>query len=176
MNQNDLKIGMHFTNDGKSAIPMYGRSDATGEPFLQIQPGEYIGQIVDFTVGPDGLLISFVSDVIESKATMIQRTVDYLLSWEPDMIKPQAAGIVKFADFAADVSNQQLQHQIDAMSTAEQSGNTLANGIKKVTAAAGEAVAEAAENIVPWGLVGVAALIYVMMNWQKFAKPIVIKK
>jgi len=176
MNQADLKIGMYLKNDGKGFIPVYGNKDTTGQPFLLIHPGEMIGQIFDFGNGKDGFTIYFGSDVIQSKANLIERVMDYLLSWEPDFIRPRAAGVVKFSDLTADVSDAQVLMQKQAMDTAEQNGVSLSNGIKKVAKATGEIISEAGQGLIPWTLVGVAAAGYVVINWNKFFKPATLRK
>jgi len=117
INQNDIEVGMYFTNDGTVSLPVYDDDTATGDVMLSINPGSNIGQVV-----PEPKLEVPVTGVSMSASlgtiTLIQSTV------EP-------------------VTGQQLTGsigQVDAVSVAEVSGIQLTGSIGSVTVTAGAGV------------------------------------
>src|ERR1700753_367680 len=91
----DLKKGMYITNDGNITIPVYASTDGTGTPELTIQPGQLIGQIVDFSTGPGGVVVYFTSDAINSASSIFDRISNYLLAWTGAVVN---AGSVNISD------------------------------------------------------------------------------
>lgn len=138
----DLKKGMYITNDGDTAIPVYATSDGTGTPELTIQPGQLIGQIVDFSTGPGGVVVYFTSDAITSASSIFDQIGNYLLQWTGAVVN---AGSVNISDLQ-DITSGQIQQQNSAITTAAAQGVNLANSIKEAAGAAGDALGGATSS------------------------------
>jgi len=151
-------------------IPMYYNLDATGSDImLQIQPGQLIGGVADIRNGPDGVVIDFVSDAIDT-ANMLDHPITYFIFAHLPFVKP--AGAVKFQDLQTHVTDAQLQVQQQAIKNSDDNGMSLANSIKKVAQGAADVVT----GSIPWGLVAAATGVYILTHWKEFFKPAVIRK
>lgn len=170
----DLKKGMYLTNNGKTVIPLYDENDGTGPVLISIRPGELIGQVMDFRTGPKGNVILFSSDAITANTGLAQRALVYMLTWVPDRFYNVASA--NFADIQNNVSVQSVSEQNAAIANANANGVSLTNSIKSVAKGAGEALGEVGTSLIPWNLVLIAAGGYVVINWNKYFKPINIKK
>jgi len=175
--QSDLKIGMYLVNAGKTFIPVYASSEGKGEILLSIKPGEQIGQITDFGTGAKGTTITVTSEAIHEaakKSSILAKMGYYTMFLFVPGGLGYIAGIINFADVKNNLSPVQISEQNTAMKKAEEDGASFANSFKKVVSKTGEVLAEAAEaaeSAIPWKLVGGAAAVYVLLNWNKFVKP-----
>lgn len=168
MTPSQLKIGMHFANQGTTPLKVYDGLDGTGNVMVKIKPGAYIGQVADIRTGPGGTVLDFVSEKISSSGSIVDKAEVFLFSWLPESVKLKIAGGVKYSDLAAAVSEKQLQEQVNAMQIAEANGSSLQKSIIKVAKNVGETVSTVASELIPWKIVGGLGVAYVLLNWDKF--------
>lgn len=160
MQVSDLKTGMYLTNTGSASIPLYDSKDGTGTPFLTIQPGQMIGQVVDFSNGPAGQVIYFTSDAI----TAAEPVVDKLISWLPGVSWVLAAN---FSDIVANVDDTQVTQQAAAIQASADQGASLRNALQQALTSVKQAVLG---DWSFWEIGGVAVGIYVLLHWKTFFK------
>lgn len=155
INQNDIEVGMYFTNDGTVSLPVYDDDTATGDVMLSINPGSNIGQVVQLKYGAGGLVIQFSSDDIHNAMSGLEKAEWFFLKLIPGA---RAVGNVKFDDLKNVVSDPQMAKQKAGIQTAKDNGVNIANTIKKIVKK-GEDIAAAA---IPWKTILIAAGIYLV--------------
>lgn len=151
--QTELQIGMYLTNDGPGTIPVYPNKDGTGTAELTISPGELIGQIVDFSNGPTGMVVYFTSDAITAASSIFDKIGNYILSFIPGQPIVNA-GAVNFTDLQSNIDESQINKQQTAINNAAAQGATLANSIKKVAKETGDVIGGVFKGLWPVVLIG----------------------
>jgi hypothetical protein len=166
ISQSDLKIGMYLNNNGPGVVPIYEQKTSVF-PELVIKKGELIGQIIDFTTGPDGMMVVFRSDAIDKVSSKWEKAEHYL-----SFGYYTVSGLVKFSELQKNINESQVSAQNAAISLAEANGNSLKNSFVKLA----HGLAETIEESIPWKLVWVASGTYVLLNWNKFFSPTKLRK
>lgn len=174
INLSEIKKGMYLSNNGKDIINLYDSKDGTGDILLSIKPGQIIGKVVDFSNGPIGSVVLFASDKINDASGALTRFNNYFFNWVPGVTFEAASA--NFSDIQANISEENIQKQNVAMGMAAANGVNITNSIKSAAEGAGDIISDAGGKLIPWNLVWGAGAVYVVINWNKFFKPVNIKK
>lgn len=159
MNQGDLKRGMYLVNDGPGPIPVYLSGNATGKVGLVVMPKELIGQIVNFTNGPNGYVVRFQSEAIYRAGSFFEEAFSWLTNGA--MV---VSGSVNFSDLQKNVTDKQVSAQLSAINAAEAKGASFENAVKDLAHSASNIIGD----VIPWNLVWVAGGFYVVTHWKNF--------
>ena len=161
INLSDLKIGMYLHNEAAVGLPLYDNKQADSPPVFYVAPGEEIGQIVDFSTGPNGPTVIFTSDRIQQDENFIQKGLQWILSWSSGTYYGAAA---RFNNIQRAVTPSQIGSQKAALDYAEANGTSLKTQFLNAVHNTSELVSDTLSAAIPWKLLLALGLGYLAVT------------